>query len=1073
MADSLSIAGVAELLGGGVASTNDACAGVIYQLAPGFDWGAPQPDTDQLVNLILDGERPLGRRASNRTITLPLVLRIPPENSSGDLATDRLTLAAAREVLLHAIDQPDWSLVFTRDPGAGTPLPMVLDCYRAAATVVAYSLTQNKQLLSQLQLTFQALPYGRSDTKRRIAFAAPVSTGPPPPPSPVVLDNFSTINSPQFTQSGRCIVGPATAYWDPANPPYLQADGRGAALVYPATFASSVDLTGMTSVSFWLGLASRYWWNLERHGRSAVTVGLTLTDTSGAQVGMTYRSPYLPVSPTVASPAWRYHSLQLPQNDDVFDYASVAGYTLTIRSRSAAELRWLVAYLDALTARPSSVQASAPVARGSIYTLHGVAGSARSPLSLQFQQAATPGTPTTVTTAGNGTYTVPSNTAYLKVEGIGGGGAGAGMTGAGVGGGGGGAEYSREDYFPIGAIGDVIPYTVGAGGVQGATPVDGQDTVFGPDPNGGSLAVIANGGASALQNSITGALPGTGSTNTIKWPGGAGRTASGSVGGGGGSSGGTGGPGQTPQGTSNVVLTGSGNFTVPPGVTQLTVTAIGPGGSGGTGGSGSGGGGSGGESATQTFSVTPGQVIAYACGTGGAAVSTNDHAGNPGSASTTFGPVGGVTLTAHPGQAGPSSTHGVTAAPGGTGSGAPAHFNGGAGGGNNPYPGSGGSSAGTSAAGNPGQTYSQAGAAAPVGGGPGGASSGPHSANGVAGTVPGGGGGGTWNAGFTSGAGANGQITVSYPGGAPTNNGGPAVPGGGAGGAGGGSANTPGAAGSAPGGGGGGADSTGTAEAGGAGGAGKLIITPYQYPTFKTLIAHRPPAGSPRALVPYVSVGAGADVPNGSTDYTVPSLVSGVAPAFDGTYSIVAIASSFHSPAVSRTLKVTVKQQEYSGGPTVTVDTLTLTYVPNTDQANGIVQLGYVTLPIKQLPPDNTSAIFKVSITSGDTADRFYDLLFLSTQGQTLIINEPTTGYVNYWAEEPSPGAALGLHLGSATDRTQAVSVIDACVGPFGAISGGPLTVDPGDNLLMVYSLEGIPAVDATYYDRCMIERTS
>src|SRR6185437_2198611 len=98
--------------------------------------------------------------------------------------------------------------------------------------------------------------------------------------------------------------------------------------------------------------------------------------------------------------------------------------------------------------------------------------------------------------------------------------------------------------------------------------------------------VNAFGGKSALQNSITGGQPGNGSTNSIHFPGGVGRTATGSVGGGGGSSGGNSGPGLTPTGTTSVIFNtpGTNTWLCPAGVTQVFVVVIGAGGSGAAGG---------------------------------------------------------------------------------------------------------------------------------------------------------------------------------------------------------------------------------------------------------------------------------------------------------------------------------------------------------------------------------------------------------------------------------------------------------------------------------------------------------
>src|ERR1035441_8106777 len=115
MSDSLIIANVLELLGGGFPSISPLCYGAPFRLQPGFALGAPQPTTDFVASLILDGERPFGRRASNRTIQLPIWITAPT----------RQILAAAREMLEQAIDQDIWTMTWTRDPLGGTPLPLI------------------------------------------------------------------------------------------------------------------------------------------------------------------------------------------------------------------------------------------------------------------------------------------------------------------------------------------------------------------------------------------------------------------------------------------------------------------------------------------------------------------------------------------------------------------------------------------------------------------------------------------------------------------------------------------------------------------------------------------------------------------------------------------------------------------------------------------------------------------------------------------------------------------------------------------------------------------------------------
>jgi hypothetical protein len=1060
LADSLVLANIIELLGqdAGVPSAIPSCAGAIFRLGDDYDLGAPVPVVDILGELAVDGERPFGQRASNRTIKLPVVIEVPFSAGSDD---PRKTLAAAREVLLSAVNQQVWTLTQTRDGGS----PLIFDCFRASAYDITYDHASDISLACQLEITFQALPYGRADQQDQIPFPVPVPGTPAPPPAPLVLDSFASITGAQWSQSSQCIVGPRTAYWDPGAFPARRPDGAGTPLAYTATLPAPVNVTGLTALSLYAGLgaAQSYYVNLEWRGRTRCYVAFTLTDVNGSVLQF-QSSRRVPVSPNVFGPAWTYVTAAIPQGVAGFDYTQVAAYSVTITNR-AGELRWVHAYLDALTAQPPSQAVGPASVRGQVYRLAGIKGTSRAPVSLTFQQVPTAGTPSVLT--GTGGYTVPPGTVTLKAEGLGGGGAGASLTVGGVGGGGGGAEYAREDTLPV-TPGQVIPYQCGVAGTAGATPADGGDTTFGGGP--GQTAVTAHGGKSVAQDSSTGALGGSGSTNSVAYPGGTGRTASGSVGGGGGSSGGTSGPGLTPTGTTATVFNTPGPFswTCPPGVTSILVEPTGAGG-----GSASAansyygpGAGAGGEYAGQTIAVTPGHVYGGNVGSPGAGGPAGGNAGSPGSNSSFTGDA--ATVTAHGGQGGTVNTFRNAGQGGqpGTGSTAAAHFDGGQGGPGYPYSGGGGSSAGPGSAGNAGDGYGDPGPA-PSGGGSGGAGRTGNGA-GFAGAAPGGGGGASYVYGYAGGAGAAGQVKISYPGGgAPTNNGAAAVAGGGAGGAGGPSANTPGSAGAAPGGGGGGADSSGSAEAGGPGGAGKITVTPFSSQPFKTLLAHRPGPDAPPSLNPLVPVGNGADVPNGATQYPVPSLVAGVNARFGGTYTVLLANFTWNNPTAARTITVTVTQAEYASGPSYATSA-SVTVTPTGGVTNGFVTVGELTLPYKDIAADNQSAVFTVSVTDTNTADRHLDVLFLDTTGETLVVNEPTTGYVTYFADEPDPDRDLGRLLGSQFGRPDAISVLDAAI-----ISGGPLTVDPAAAaaILLVYALEGSPAVAMSYFPRYWIDR--
>ena len=242
--------------------------------------------------------------------------------------------------------------------------------------------------------------------------------------------------------------------------------------------------------------------------------------------------------------------------------------------------------------------------------------------------------------------------------------------------------------------------------------------------------------------------------------------------------------------------------------------------------------------------------------------------------------------------------------------------------------------------------------------------------------------------------------------------------------------------------------------------------------TFSTLIAHRPGPDSSPTLVPFVSVGNGSDQPDGSHFYTVSSLISGANAIFSSTYSVVLVASSFNTPASPRTVTVTFWQYPFSGSSSPVSQPVSRTFTPSTDVVNGIVEIGNITLPVADIAPDNTKALFKITVTDTDTSDRFLDCLFLDTLGQTHLINTSGGAFENIWIDEPAPTRDLGRVLGSAGDRTQAFSVLAVAGPPEGSllISGGPLTVDPGDNLLFAYCIEGPPNIGAWYYPRFYLD---
>ena len=219
-------------------------------------------------------------------------------------------------------------------------------------------------------------------------------------------------------------------------------------------------------------------------------------------------------------------------------------------------------------------------------------------------------------------------------------------------------------------------------------------------------------------------------------------------------------------------IPGNYQFTVPAGVTSITIQAWGAGGAGGSGNSGSGerGGGGGGAFATRTISVSPGAVFNYTVGAGGIPSSTSNT--NPSSAGVSYfgntnqGSPAGNQVLASAGAYGTSSAGGTggTAASCIPTAGAYSGGNGSADDGSAIGGGGGGSAGGGSIGGN-GGTPPAAGIAGTAGSLTAGAQGGLGGVTGAAGTsgsAPGGGGGGKGNGGSLSGSGASGQIIITY-----------------------------------------------------------------------------------------------------------------------------------------------------------------------------------------------------------------------------------------------------------------------------------------------------------------------
>jgi hypothetical protein len=354
---------------------------------------------------------------------------------------------------------------------------------------------------------------------------------------------------------------------------------------------------------------------------------------------------------------------------------------------------------------------------------------------------------------------------------------------------------------------------------------------------------------------------------------------------------------------------------------------------------------------------------------------------------------------------------------------------------------------------------------------------GTHTTGGVGGTgtAHNGGSGSTGTAGGASGAGGGSAGTSGAGGNASGTTPGTAGSGGGAAGGAGTSSDRDGFPGHYPGGGAGGVSDTGD-NIPGAGADGQITLTyTPSVGQFSSLIVHRPGPDAPPDLSPLVSFGLG-DTPDGSIEYPIVSLTDGVLATFNGTYSVVVVGGTWNAPGQPRTVTLTIKQYEYQGSPTVYTTSVTRTFTPNTDMfiPGGatlaqvpIVTLGEITLPLQEIAPDNVSGLFTVTITDSNRSDVWLDCLFIDSTGQTITVGIPQAGaYSAMYIDEPETSQALGRVMGSDFTRAQAVSVMQNSL-----VSGGPLFLTPGDNLLLVYAVEGAPALSVHYFAKYFLGR--
>lgn len=1040
MSDSLVIANQIELVGppGGQPSILPGLVGVTFNVDNGYTLDSPHPVVDILASLVMDGERPYGRRSSNRQPILPVNI----------VAPNRDLLIAAREYLLQLVDQDTWTLTWTRENAN----PIIFDCFRQAPPGIDYEPLVEEQNVCTVNLNVTALPYGRSDTKQTLQFGSAI-TGQVPAPSPIFLYPFTTVagGNPGWTESTfNYISAPSSAYYIAPNQApqyyYWGSQPSGVPIKYSATFPST-DISQLTTISFWAGLeptaaAVQYFKGIPYTSFSA---SVTLFDNHGIPLALngTFN---ISSRGQLDVPQWVQVNIPIVGSAQSFDYTHVVSFSISLSNATNGNVIYANVHLDSLWALASTTQTPAST-RGALYALNGIIGTSHAPLSLTVQQAPS-SSPTVFTlTPASPSFLCPAGGKVGKVEATGPGGAGSTRTTGPVPSGTAigfiGASSSNTGAAAASSFTINKPAAVANGHLMLMTVLGsrtGSTYNWANVPAGWN--VLSAGSASLMVCWRIAASEPSSYTVTMN---------------------------ASCEASADIVAYSNCDPVNPVRVSQFTD-------------SGTGGG-------VTTFTPTEPagpvatDVVVLSCGAQSFATGSAETITLPGAPWTVRSAATGTTLASgYNVQCGTADDTGVVAAPAIASSTASRIYGGfvvlrrpltgsGAGGGG----GGGGYGAEPACALTPGQSYT---AVFPVGGAvafaddnglvvvgnPGLAA--PANSNT-------GGAGGTASGNTISHAGSAGQTPASTPtatggsGGSPGNAAGtPTTGGGGAGGgndAAGSTGNTPGY------GGGGGCDISGPAQNGGAGGLGNCVVTVFTLPNFNTTILHLPGPDSPDTFQPYVPMGSpgtlGVQVP-------IPQQIPGFNARFNGTVSVVAVFESFGNPSATDTVSVTVYEWEYPGAATYSASqTIQAVFVPNQSvlqggAPNGIITIGELSLPYLDIAPDNTATYYTVAVNSSNASDQILDILFLDTMGQTCTINNEASGYAQYFLDEPDTDKDLGRYLGTPYDRPQAISVMQ-----YTYPSGGPLTVQPGNNLMLAYCVEGAPALTAAYAPRWFIDR--
>jgi len=218
--------------------------------------------------------------------------------------------------------------------------------------------------------------------------------------------------------------------------------------------------------------------------------------------------------------------------------------------------------------------------------------------------------------------------------------------------------------------------------------------------------------------------------------------------------------------------------------------------------------------------------------------------------------------------------------------------------------------------------------------------------------------------------------------------------------------------------------------------------------TIGGFLLYKAPAGTP-ATTPSLLGLTGSAPSTGTT--SAPS-------TFNDTYRVFLANGGGSNIAAGGTLTITQKVN----GTTVATATLTTATVAG---GSKWADCGDITLPLIDIPAEASAITYGFSFSATAT-----DVILASTHGALAFVPVLSTAKPYVWADEATAFGAGEVYAGSSADRSDATALL----GLTGAIMSGAFSVDPGDNYLLAYCIDGaFSNVTVTYSDRYLGERTA